>query len=67
MSATARTATWHRTCTNSTASYAQSQAGRSKMAKYEFLVEDKKGLNDLVIEVTLSLDHDSAIFEGAAK
>jgi hypothetical protein len=30
------------------------------MAKYEFLVEDKKGLNDLVIEVTPSLDHDSA-------
>jgi hypothetical protein len=42
-------------------------SGRSKMAKYEFLVEDKKGLNDLVIEVTPSLDHDSAIFEGAAK
>jgi hypothetical protein len=41
--------------------------GRSKMAKYEFLVEDKKGLNDLVIEVTPSFDHDSAIFEGAAK
>lgn len=42
-------------------------SGRSKMAKYEFLFEDKKGLNDLVIEVTPSLDHDSAIFEGAAK
>jgi hypothetical protein len=42
-------------------------SGRSKTAKYEFLVEDKKGLNDLVIEVTPSLDHDSAIFEGAAK
>ena len=41
--------------------------GRSKMAKYEFLVEDKKGLNDLVIEVTPSWDHDSAFFEGAAK
>jgi hypothetical protein len=41
--------------------------GRSKMAKYEFLVEDKKGLNDLVIEVTPSWDHDSAIFEGAAE
>jgi hypothetical protein len=41
--------------------------GRSKTAKYEFLVEDKKGLNDLVIEVTPSWDHDSAIFEGAAK
>lgn len=27
--------------------------GSSKMAKYEFLVEDKKGLNDLVIEVTV--------------
>jgi hypothetical protein len=43
------------------------QSGRSKMAKYEFLVEDKKDLNDLVIEVTPSWDHDSAIFEGAAK
>jgi hypothetical protein len=42
-------------------------SGRSKMAKYEFLVEDKKGLNDLVIEVNPSSDHDSAIFEGAAK
>jgi hypothetical protein len=42
-------------------------SGRSKLARYEFLVEDKKGLKDLVIEVTPSLDHDSAIFEGAAK
>jgi hypothetical protein len=42
-------------------------SGRSKMAKYEFLVEDKKGLKDLVIEVNPSSDHDSAIFEGAAK
>jgi hypothetical protein len=42
-------------------------SGRSKMAKYEFLVEDKEGLNDLVIEVNPSFDHDSAIFEGAAK
>jgi hypothetical protein len=42
-------------------------SSRSKMAKYEFLVEDNKGLNDLVIEVNPSLDHDSAIFEGAAK
>ena len=42
-------------------------SGRSKSARYEFLVEDKKGLNDLVIEVTPSLDHDSAIFEGAAE
>jgi hypothetical protein len=41
--------------------------GRSKMAKYEFLVEDKKGLKNLVIEVTPSFDHDSAFFEGAAK
>jgi hypothetical protein len=41
--------------------------GRSKMAKYEFLVEDRKGLNDLLIEVTPSWDHDSAFFEGAAK
>jgi hypothetical protein len=41
--------------------------GRSKTAKYEFLVENKKGLNDLVIEVTPSWEHDSAVFEGAAK
>ena len=41
--------------------------GRSKTARYEFLVEDKKGLKDLVIEVTPSWDHDSAVFEGAAK
>jgi hypothetical protein len=42
-------------------------SGRSKMAKYEFLVEDKKGLNDLAIEVTPSWDYDSVIFAGAAK
>jgi hypothetical protein len=42
-------------------------SGRSKMAKYEFLVEDKKGLNDLVIEVTPSYDRGPVIFEGAAK
>lgn len=42
-------------------------SGRSKMAKYEFLVEDKKGLNDLQIEVTPSWDYDLVIFEGAAK
>jgi hypothetical protein len=42
-------------------------SGRSKMAKYEFLVEDKKGLNDLAIEVTPSWDYDSVIFVGAAK
>ena len=42
-------------------------SGRSKMAKYEFLVEDKKGLNDLEIEITPSWDYDSVIFEGAAK
>jgi hypothetical protein len=41
--------------------------GRSKMARYEFLVEDKKGLNDLAIEVTPSWDYDSVIFAGAAK
>jgi hypothetical protein len=41
--------------------------GHSKMAKYEFLVEDKKGLNDLAIEVTPSYDYDSVFFEGAAK
>ena len=41
--------------------------GRSKMAKYEFLVEEKKGLNNLVIEVTPSFDHGSAFFEGAAR
>jgi hypothetical protein len=41
--------------------------GRSKTAEYEFLVEDKKGLNDLVIEVTPSWDHDSVVFEGAAR
>ena len=37
------------------------------MAKYEFLVEDKKGLNDLEIVITPSWDYDSVIFEGAAK
>ena len=37
------------------------------MAKYEFLVEDKKGLNDLVIEITPSWDRGPVIFEGAAK
>ena len=42
-------------------------SGRSKMAKYEFLVEDKKGLNDLVIEITPSYDRGPVIFEGAAK
>ena len=42
-------------------------SGRSKMAKYEFLVEDKKALNDLVIEVTPSWDRGPVIFEGAAK
>ena len=42
-------------------------SGRSKMAKYEFLVEDKKGLNDLVIEITPSWDRGPVIFEGAAK
>jgi hypothetical protein len=42
-------------------------SGRSQVAKYEFLVEDKKGLNDLVIEVTPTLDHGPVIFEGAAK
>ena len=42
-------------------------SGRSKMARYEFLVEDKKGLNDLVIEVTPSWDRGPVIFEGAAK
>ena len=42
-------------------------SGHSKMAKYEFLVEDKKGLNDLAIEVTPSCDYDSVIFAGAAK
>jgi hypothetical protein len=30
--------------------------GRSKSAKYEFLVEDKKDLNDRVIQVTPSWD-----------
>jgi hypothetical protein len=42
-------------------------SGRSKMAKYEFLVEDKKGLNDLVIEVTPSYDRAPVIFEGPVK
>jgi hypothetical protein len=42
-------------------------SGRSQVAEYEFLVEDKKGLNDLVIEVTPTLDHRPAIFDGAAK
>jgi hypothetical protein len=42
-------------------------SGHSKMAKYEFLVEDKKDLNDLAIEVTPSYDYDSVFFEGAAK
>ena len=42
-------------------------SGRSKMAKYEFLVEEKKGLNALVIEITPSHDRGPVIFEGAAK
>ena len=40
--------------------------GRSKTAQYEFVGEDKESLNDLVIEVTASFDHNSAFFEGAA-
>jgi hypothetical protein len=37
--------------------------GSSRSAKYEFLVEGKKGLNDLVIQVTPSWYHASPGFK----
>ena len=41
--------------------------GRARSAKFDYLIKDKNGFGDLIIEVTPDWEHGPAIFQGAAK
>ena len=41
--------------------------GRSRTAKYDYGIKGRKNLDDLLVEVIQSFEHDSAIFVDAAK